>query len=97
MGSILIAGNRKIHMSSYDNSRDRTERLNRILGFVTARNDKLIWELSGIHDHKGQLEVYSKRPLQEDEKNHFRLAWGNTISCEVSNNVDFYVGVTPYA
>lgn len=79
----------KIRISSYDNSRSRAERLNRVIGYVEGRKNYAVWKLIELHDHKGTLEVVTTATLPLSEQNLFREAWQSRICNEAWEDVIF--------
>ena len=75
-------GNHNIKLTAYDQEAepDRIDRLNRVVGYVSALaehygNLDLLDKLVSLHDHKGMLAVEWRKAPKDGEKELFAKAW----------------------
>jgi hypothetical protein len=73
----------------------RIDRLNRVVGYVSALADHygnvdLLKKVVSLHDHKGDLTVGWKEQPMDGEKEFFAKAWAS--ECEVAENITHKVG-----
>jgi len=85
----------KLTAYSQESESYRIDRLNRVVGYVSALADHygnadLFNKVVSLHDHKGELTVVWKEQPVEGEKEFFAKAW--TDMCELAENITHKVG-----
>lgn len=82
--------NEEIELLYSNDELGRTDRLNRIIGYVCClSNGNVLEKIISLEDHKGILRVKSKSELFPLEKKMFYDAWGSIIGDGNSQGVEF--------
>jgi hypothetical protein len=68
-------------LTAYEASPTRLKRLANVYANVCEWNHEQALAITQLHDHKGFLTVYTKRPFSRMFESHLRHAWA-FIGCE---------------